>query len=63
MEFLSEFYFVIIYRKGNKNGRADAFSRRPDHQQELTIETHAILIEDTKGNLVPNRQLDAIYKV
>ena len=27
MEFLSEFHFVIIYRKGNENGRADAFSR------------------------------------
>ena len=63
MEFLSEFHFVIIYRKGNENGRADAFSRRPDHQQELTVETHTILTKDAEGNLVPNRQLEVMYRV
>jgi hypothetical protein len=31
-EFLSEFNFRIIYRKGNENGRADALSRRSDHE-------------------------------
>lgn len=29
-EFLSEFNFTIIYRKGTENGRADALSRRSD---------------------------------
>ena len=63
MEFLSEFNFVIIYRRGNENGRADALSRRPDHQQEAPIETHTILITDPEGNLVLFRQIDVIYRV
>ena len=61
MEFLSKFHFVIIYRKGNKNGRADSLSRRLDLKEEPTVETHIILTKDTNGNLVPNKQLDVIY--
>ncbi|KAL0932741.1 reverse transcriptase domain protein [Colletotrichum truncatum] len=36
-EFLSEFNFRIIYRKGKENGRADALSRRPDHESREPI--------------------------
>jgi hypothetical protein len=37
-EFLSEFNFRIIYRKGSENGRADALSRRTDHEQDQAPE-------------------------
>ena len=30
-EFLNEFNFQIIYRKGSKNGRANTLNWRPDH--------------------------------
>ena len=33
-EILSEFNFVITYRPGEKNGKADALSRRTDHALE-----------------------------
>jgi hypothetical protein len=35
-EYLSEFDFIIIHRKGIKNGRADAISRRPDYNTGTT---------------------------
>ena len=31
-ELLSDFNFVIIYRKGSQNGKADALSRRPEYR-------------------------------
>jgi len=34
-EFLSEFNFTIIYRKGTENGRADALSRRSDLEPDI----------------------------
>ncbi|TPX16414.1 uncharacterized protein E0L32_012424 [Thyridium curvatum] len=50
-EFLSEFNFKIVYRKGSENGRADALSRRPDHEQEIPAETQAILQMRTDGSM------------
>ena len=32
MELLSDFNFVIIYRKGSQNGKADALSRHPEYR-------------------------------
>ena len=55
IEFLSEFYFVIIYRKGNKNGRADSLSRRLDLKEKLIVEIYTILTKDTNGNLILNK--------
>lgn len=34
-EFLSEFNFTIIYRKGTENGRTDALSRRSDLEPDI----------------------------
>ncbi|TDZ13344.1 Transposon Tf2-9 polyprotein [Colletotrichum orbiculare MAFF 240422] len=56
-EFLSEFNFRIIYRKGTENGRADALSRRPDYDVPVPEETQVILKTDTDGNLVPAQKL------
>uniref|UniRef100_L7J7U2 RNA-directed DNA polymerase n=1 Tax=Pyricularia oryzae (strain P131) TaxID=1143193 RepID=L7J7U2_PYRO1 len=52
-EFLLEFHFRIIYRKGTENGRADALSRRPDHEHTVPEETRTILTTDETGNLLP----------
>ncbi|KAL0934971.1 reverse transcriptase domain protein [Colletotrichum truncatum] len=56
-EFLSEFNFRIIYRKGKENGRADALSRRPDHEVQVPEETRVILKTDKNGDLVPAARL------
>nr|XP_036575983.1 reverse transcriptase domain protein [Colletotrichum truncatum]KAF6782639.1 reverse transcriptase domain protein [Colletotrichum truncatum] len=56
-EFLSEFNFRIIYRKGKENGRADALSRRPDHEVQVPEETRVILKADKNGDLVPAARL------
>ncbi|KAK6213447.1 reverse transcriptase domain protein [Colletotrichum tabaci] len=56
-EFLSEFNFRIIYVKGTENGRADALSRRPDHETPVPDETLVILKQDDKGDLVPAQKL------
>ena len=39
-EILSEFDFVIVYRPGEKNGKADALSRRLDPELEGGSESH-----------------------
>ena len=39
-EILSEFDFVIVYRPGEKNGKADALSRRSDPELEGGSESH-----------------------
>ena len=44
-EFLSEFNFVIHYKKGSENARADALSRRPDHFGKTNTETSPPLLQ------------------
>lgn len=34
LQFLQRFNFTISYRPGNKSGKPDALSRRPDHRPE-----------------------------
>lgn len=46
-EYLCEFDFVIIHRKGSDNGRADAISRRPDFDTGTT-KAREQLLELTK---------------
>jgi hypothetical protein len=48
-EYLSEFDFVIIYRKGSENGRADAISRRPDYDTGTTKFNGQVLETNEKG--------------
>jgi hypothetical protein len=63
-EFLSEFDLKIVYIKGSENGRADALSRREDHQQQMTPEALSIFRQDQDGNLQQaSRQLGATYRI
>lgn len=52
LEFLLKFHFKIIYRKGIENGRANAFSRRPDYENTVPEETRVIFTTDENGNLL-----------
>ena len=42
LEFLSKFEFTIQYRPGNKNGKADALSRRPDYEGNYNLESPSL---------------------
>ncbi|KAI7759627.1 hypothetical protein LZL87_014268 [Fusarium oxysporum] len=48
-EFLYKFDFVIIYRKGLENGRADAISRRPDYDTGTVKAREQVLEKNDKG--------------
>lgn len=48
-EYLCEFDFVIIHRKGSDNGRADAISRRPDYDTGTVKTTEQLLEKNEKG--------------
>ena len=63
-EFLSEFNCEIIYRKGSENGRADALSRRHDHEVIVAPEYQAILRTNEDGHLEPTtRELNATLQI
>ena len=63
-EFLSEFNFEIIYRKGSENGRADALSRREDLKSPQEVQRAAILRTSDQGTLeLGTRQIDATWQV
>ncbi|KAJ3464714.1 hypothetical protein MRS44_009500 [Fusarium solani] len=49
-EYLSEFDYVIIHRKGSENGRADAISRRSDFKTEQVIVQDQILHQTPEGH-------------
>jgi transposase InsO family protein len=48
-EYLCEFDFTIIHRKGSDNGRADAISRRPDYDTGITKAKEQVLELNGKG--------------
>ena len=50
-EFLSAFNFVIHYKKGSENARADALSRRPDHFGNTTEASPPLFQEREDGSL------------
>ena len=54
-EQLAEFNFRIKYKKGSENGRADALSRRPDHDQPVPPDTQTILTWE-QGDLRPGQR-------
>ncbi len=68
LEFLSEFNFQIIYRKGSKNNRADTFSRRSDYfegreEQDIQLILKKERIEalfERNTNLISFYNLDRI---
>ncbi|GKU14637.1 unnamed protein product, partial [Fusarium langsethiae] len=51
-EYLCEFDFTIIHRKGSDNGRADAISRRPDYDTGTTKAKEQILELNEKGEYI-----------
>ena len=55
-EYLSEFDFVIIHKKGSDNGRADAISRRPDFDTGTIKAKEQLLEQDNEGNYKLTRQ-------
>ncbi|EXV01030.1 reverse transcriptase domain protein [Metarhizium robertsii] len=61
-EYLSEFDYEIIHRKGSENGRADALSRRSDYDTGVPTATGQLLELNKDGNF-QQRQLNAILKV
>ncbi|KID83641.1 pol polyprotein [Metarhizium guizhouense ARSEF 977] len=61
-EYLSEFDYEIIHRKGSENGRADALSRRSDYDTGVPTATGQLLEINKDGNF-QQRQLNAILKV
>ena len=63
VEFLSEFDIKINYIKGKENARADALSRRPDHDQEVPAETQAVFTTNKDGTLENTRTVQAAYRV
>jgi hypothetical protein len=63
-EFLSEFNFQILYKKGSENGRADALSRREDLKTETPPDNSALLSVNQKGNLeLSTRALNLTWTV
>lgn len=63
-EFLSQFDLKIIYQKGTENGRADALSRRSDHEQTEEPQGQTIFTQDPQGNLVhEKREIDATSRI
>ena len=62
-EELSKYNFLITYRKGEENSRADALSRRPDYF-EGSKETNRALFNQTKEGFTYNKQyLMAVSKI
>src|SRR5208337_4541772 len=53
-EFLSEYDVKILYKKGSENGRADALSRRADHEQRIDSTIQAILRSNEDGIMTLN---------
>jgi hypothetical protein len=61
-EYLCEFDFVIIHRKGSENGRADAISRRPDYDTGTTKFNGQILEHNDKGEYRFTQQTKTIAR-
>ncbi|RFN44866.1 pol polyprotein, partial [Fusarium flagelliforme] len=48
-EYLCEFDFVIIHRKGSDNGRADAISRRSDFEEGVTSKAKEQILKKNRN--------------
>jgi hypothetical protein len=64
-EYLSEFNYEIIHRKGSENGRADALSRRTDYDKKIKEKAQGQLFElNPEGHLQQRTTLGTIqYKL
>lgn len=59
-EYLCEFDFVIIHRKGSDNGRADAISRRPDFDTGTMKAKEQLLEKNDKGEYRFTQQTETL---
>lgn len=59
-EYLCEFDFVIIHRKGTENGRADAISRRPDYDTGTVKANEQVLERNDKGEYIFTQQMKTL---
>ena len=50
-EELSQYNFVIRYKQGKKNTRADALSRRWDHAEGVPLRDHQVLEKSQDGGI------------
>jgi hypothetical protein len=63
-EFLTDFNFEIVYRKGSENGRADALSRREDLRPPKEVHSATFLRANPNGNLeLGSLELDSTWTV
>ncbi|SCO23379.1 uncharacterized protein FFE2_15559 [Fusarium fujikuroi] len=60
IEYLYEFDFIIIYRKGLENGRADAISRQPDYNTGTIKANKQVLKKNKKGEYVFTQQMQTL---
>jgi hypothetical protein len=61
---LVRIHFKIVYRKGSENARADAISRRADHEKDQDLpEYYPLLVNDQEGNLQGVRQLNITLRI
>ncbi len=60
---MSKYDFVIKYRKGSENGRADALSRRADHKEGMVPYEEAILQDSQHGLVLGRKTIAANFKV
>jgi hypothetical protein len=63
VEFMSQFDIKVIHVDGTKNARADALSRRPDHQDKESPQQWTVFKTQKDGSLVLNRELDITIRV
>ena len=50
-EYLAEFDYVIIHRKGSENGRADAISRQPSLAEKQAPISRTVFESTPQGHL------------
>jgi transposase InsO family protein len=60
-EYLSQFDYEIIHRKGSENGRADALSRKPEYEETVPKTNGQLFSANDKGHLV-QKSLGAALK-
>lgn len=62
-ETLASYDFIITYRKGSENGKADALSRRPDYQEGKQPVNRALLRQEGQGLRFNKPQIAATLRI
>lgn len=59
-EYLYKFNFIIIYRKGSKNRKADVISWRPDYDTGTVKAKEQVLEKNDKGEYQFTQQMQIL---